>query len=67
MQKTNAALQDSIAKLTQQNATSAANLLAAKAQADELYRQLVHAKGFRTALIIITVASIIIALLTALI
>ena len=66
MQKTNSALQDSVGKLTQQNATAAANLQTARAQVDELTQRLKDSSNGRLFLISIAVVAIIAALVLAL-
>ena len=65
MQKTNAALQDSVGKLTQQNATSIANLQTANARVDELNRRLNEAGHSKTILVSVTVLAIIAAIVLA--
>ena len=67
MQKTNASLQDSVGKLTQQNATASANLQTARAQVDELTQRLKDSGNNRLVLIIITVVATLAALVLAIV
>lgn len=63
MQKTNKALQESLAKATEQSTKAASELTVSKSKAAELETQLKQAKAIRTFTIVISIVTIVVALI----